>query len=237
MSGPRSSERRAAGDAGDAGDAPLVLRAQALLFDLDGVLVDSSASVERQWRRWAARHGLDGDALMRVVHGRRAADTIREVAPWLDAEREVREVLAPAEAADVDGNVAIPGAAALLAGLPADRWAVVTSCVPDVAAGRLRSVGLPLPRVLVTAADVARGKPDPEGYRLGAARLGAPPERCVVFEDAPAGLAAARAAGARSVAVATTHAAAELTGDAIVATLAEVRARVGEDGVEVVVAG
>lgn len=210
-----------------------VLRAAALLFDLDGVLVDSSASVERQWRRWAAKHGIDGDSLMRVVHGRRAADTIREVAPWLDAEREVREDLAPAEAADVVGNVAIPGAAALLAALPADRWAVVTSCVPEVAAERLRSVGLPVPRVLVTAADVARGKPDPEGYLLGAARLGVAAARCVVFEDAPAGLAAARAAGARAVALATTHAAEELEADAVVATLDEVRYDVGGGELEI----
>jgi sugar-phosphatase len=225
VSGPSTGARAAE-------DAPrLVLRADALLFDLDGVLVDSTASVERQWRRWAAKHGIDGDMLLRVVHGRRAADTIRDVAPWLDAEREVREDLAPAEAADVEGNVAIPGAAALLASLPAERWAVVTSCVPAVAEGRLQSVGLPVPRVLVTAADVARGKPDPEGYRLGAARLGVAAERCVVFEDAPAGLAAARAAGARAVGVATTHAAEELEADVVVRSLDDVRSRAGAEGV------
>ena len=199
-----------------------ILRCAALLFDLDGVLVDSTASVERQWRLWAARHGIDGDALVRVVHGRRAEDTIREAAPHLDAAREVREVLAPAEAADSEGNVAVAGAAALLASLPPDRWAVVTSGLPAVAAARLASVGLPMPRVLVTAADVGRGKPDPEGYLLGARRLGVRAERCVVFEDAPAGLAAARAAGPASVAVATTHALEELEADAVVATLGDV---------------
>ena len=201
-----------------------ILHCAALLFDLDGVLVDSTASVERQWRRWASAHGIDGDALMRVVHGRRAEDTIRDVAPHLDAEREVREVLGPAEAADTDGNVAIPGASALLASLPAGRWTVVTSCVPEVAASRLASVGLPLPRAIVTAADVSRGKPDPEGYLLGASRLGVRAERCVVFEDAPAGLAAGRAAGALTVGLATTHPPDALDADALVATLADVRA-------------
>ena len=203
-----------------------ILHCAALLFDLDGVLVDSSASVERQWRRWAAANGVDGDALMRVVHGRRAEDTIRDVAPRLDAAREVREVLGPAEAADTEGNVAVSGAAELFASLPLERWAVVTSCVPEVARSRLASVGLPRPRVIVTAADVARGKPDPEGYLLGAARLGVRPARCVVFEDAPAGLAAARAAGAVAVALTTTHPAHALDADAMLASLADVRAAV-----------
>ena len=203
-----------------------VLRCDALLFDLDGVLVDSSASVERQWRRWASRHGLDGDALLKVVHGRRAADTIRDVAPELDAEREVREVLGPAEAADTEGNTAVPGAAALNAVVPVERWAVVTSCVPDVAASRLASVGLPVPRVMVTAADVRRGKPDPEGYLLGAKRLGAAPARCLVVEDAPAGLRAGRAAGMRTLALTTTHDARDLEADVVARDLTQLSATV-----------
>ena len=199
---------------------PDTLRCRALLFDLDGVLADSTASVERHWRRWAASHGFDGDAIMRVVHGRRAIDTIRDVAPGLDAERELA-ALVEAEAGDTTGVVAAPGAAALLPRLPADGWAVVTSGVRVVALARLRASGLPEPPLLVAADMIARGKPDPEGYLTAAHRLGRAPADCLVIEDAPAGLAAARAAGMRCVALTTTHAAAELAGaDLVVASLA-----------------
>lgn len=199
---------------------PTTLRCRALLFDLDGVLADSTASVEHHWRRWAAAHGFDGDAIMHVVHGRRAIDTIRDVAPQLDAERELA-ALVEAEAGDTTGVVAAPGAAALLPRLPAGGWAVVTSGVRLVALARLRASGLPEPPLLVAADMIARGKPDPEGYLTAARRLGRAPADCVVIEDAPAGLAAARAAGMRCVALTTTHAAAELAGaDLIAASLA-----------------
>ena len=208
------------------------LRCRALLFDLDGVLADSTASVETHWRRWAAGHGFDGDAPMRVVHGRRALDTIREVAPGLDAERELAALVA-AEAGDTTGVTAAPGAAALLARLPAGSWAVVTSGVRQVALARLRASGLPEPPLLVAADEIARGKPDPEGYLAAAARLGRVPDECVVVEDAPAGVAAARAAGMRCVGVTTTHAAGALAGaDLVVASLAALRVEVGasDDG-------
>jgi sugar-phosphatase len=202
------------------------LRARALLFDLDGVLADSTASVERHWRAWAARHGLDGDALLAVVHGRRAVDTIREVTPWLDADRELAALVA-AEAGDTRGVTAAPGAAALLARLPAGGWAVVTSGVRSVALARLRACGLPEPPLLVAADEIARGKPDPEGYLAAAARLGRAPAECVVLEDAPAGVAAARAAGMRCVGLATTHAAEALAGaDLIAPSLAGLRVEV-----------
>ena len=203
--------------------ASAVLHARVLLFDLDGVLADSTASVEMHWRRWATRHALDADALLRIVHGRRALDTIREVTPQLDAETELAWLVA-AEAGDTAGVVAAPGAAALLARLPADGWAVVTSGVRAVAVARLRASDLPVPPVLVAADEIARGKPDPEGYLAAAARLGWPAAACVVLEDAPAGIAAARAAGMRCIALTTTHAAADVAGaDLVVPSLAALR--------------
>ena len=202
------------------------LRCRALLFDLDGVLADSTASVVRHWSRWAARRGLDVDALLRVVHGRRAIDVIREVTPALDAEAE----LAGAERDAPGGVVALPGAAALLARLPARHWAVVTSGVRAVALARLRACALPVPPLLVAADEIARGKPDPEGYLTAAARRGVAPADCVVVEDAPPGLAAARAAGMRCVALTTTHAESALAGaDLIVPTLAALRVAVAAD--------
>ena len=180
------------------------LAASALLFDLDGVLVDSTASVEHPWREWATGHGLDVAKILAVVHGRRAIDTIREQAPHLDAERELATLVA-AESRETTGITVIPGAAELLASIPADRWAIVTSGPYPVALARLRTAGLPVPRVLVTADRVKAGKPDPEGYLAAARTLDFAPARCVVVEDAPAGVEAARRGGMRCIAVLTTH--------------------------------
>lgn len=192
------------------------LRCSAFLFDLDGVLVDSRAVVERTWRRWALRHQLDAEELLRVAHGRRALDTLQAVVPHLATDQEVAW-LDDTELADVEGLRAVPGAAEFLASLPPDRWAIVTSCGRALAEIRLRSAGLPIPQIVVTAEDVARGKPAPDGYQLGATRLGYDAARCVVFEDAPPGIAAARAAGARVIALRTTHADADFSGaDAII---------------------
>lgn len=205
------------------------LRCRALLFDLDGVLADSTANVVGHWSGWARRHGLDVDALLRVVHGRRAIDVIREVTPALDAEAELATLVAE-ERDDTTGVVALPGAAALLARLPAGHWAVVTSGVRAVALARLRACALPVPPLLVAADEIARGKPDPEGYLTAAARLGVAPADCVVVEDAPPGLAAARAAGMRCVALTTTHAESALGGaDVVVPTLAGLRVGVTAD--------
>jgi sugar-phosphatase len=210
------------------------LHCRALLFDLDGVLADSIASIEGHWRAWAERHALDAEALLRVVHGRRAVDTVRDVAPQLDAEAEVAALVA-AEAEDTRGVVAAPGASALLARLPAGSWGVVTSGVRRVALARLRAGALPEPPLLLAADEILRGKPDPEGYRTAAARLGRPAGECVVIEDAPAGVAAARAAGMRCVALTTTHPAAALAGaDLVVASLAALRVdvtRAGDGGI------
>ena len=180
------------------------IRCSALLFDLDGVLVDSRAVVERVCRMWAARLGIDTEALLAVAHGRRTRDTVRIVAPHLDPEREAAWI-DNEELLDTDGLVQMPGAERFVRSLPDGKWAVVTSCGRDLARLRLSSVGLPIPDVLVTSNDVSAGKPAPDGYRLGAERLGVDPASCVVFEDAPPGIAAGLAAGARVVALRTTH--------------------------------
>lgn len=182
----------------------------AVLFDLDGVLIDSTACIERHWRQWAHAHGLDVGAVMRVAHGRRTVETMQLAAPHLDdVEAEARYFVAQ-EALDTEGVFEIDGATALLNALPLDSWAIVTSGSRDVATSRLNHVGLPIPRVLITADDVIQGKPDPEPYLAAAHRLGLEAEQCVVFEDSPAGLAAAHAAGMQAVALATTHRASEL---------------------------
>src|SRR3989440_1525864 len=187
------------------------VRCSAFLFDLDGVLVDSRAVVERTCRRWALRHQLDPEQVLRIAHGRRTRDTVQAAAPHLEMDREVAWLDA-AELADVDGLSAVPGASQFLAALPVNSWAVVTSCGRALAELRLRSVGLPIPTILVTSEDVSQGKPAPDGYRLGAKRLGLDPAACVVFEDAPAGIAAARAAGVRVIALTTMLAAPDIVG-------------------------
>lgn len=180
------------------------LLARALLFDLDGVLVDSRACVETTWRRWAAGRGLDPEPFIRVAHGRRTSETVALVAPGLDVARAVAELDA-IEETSTEGVLPVPGAAELIAALLPNQWAVVTSGHRAVAELRLRHVGLPVPEVLVTGDMVKRGKPDPEGYLLAAARLGVRPADCVVVEDAPPGVQAGKAAGMRVVGVAATH--------------------------------
>ncbi|HEV8398430.1 MAG TPA: HAD-IA family hydrolase [Gemmatimonadales bacterium] len=187
------------------------LRCSAFLFDLDGVLVDSHAVVERASRSWALRHQLDPDMVLRVAHGRRSSDTVKAMAPHLDATREAAWIDA-AELGDVEGLKPVPGAGELLASLPASRWTIVTSCGRALAERRLTAVGLPVPKLIVTSEDVSKGKPAPDGYRLGAERLGYAPAACVAFEDAPAGIAAARGAGARVIGLTTMLTGRELTG-------------------------
>ena len=201
------------------GPTPLTLefRCKAFLFDLDGVLDDSRSVVERTWRRWAERHQLDPVPLLQVAHGRRARDTLRMVVPRLATDAEVAWLDAT-ELADREGLSVVPGARELLAALSRDRWAIVTSCGRDLAHLRLGTAGLPVPATLIVAEEVKPGKPAPDGYLLGARRLGVDPEECVVFEDAPAGIAAGKAAGARVVGLTTTHVAGDLTGvDATIA--------------------
>jgi sugar-phosphatase len=194
-----------------------------VLFDLDGVLVDSTGYVEHQWREWAKWRGLDPAPFLRVCHGRRALETIRLAAPELDAEAEVarfREI----PVAEEPLLHAVPGAAELLGVLPAGTWAVVTSGTRPMATNRLKPAGLPVPGVLITAEDVRHGKPRPEGYLRAAERLGVPPADCVVIEDAPPGIEAALAAGMTAVGLTTTHSPAELAAaHHRIASLAELR--------------
>ena len=180
--------------------ADLTLPARGLLFDNDGVLVDSDDAVTTSWSRWAVEHDLDPAAVMAVVHGRRAADTVADLVP-ADRRATAAELIDRYELEDAHTVPAVAGAAQLLASLPAGVWAVVTSGTPALATARLRAAGLPLPGAMVTGHDVRTGKPDPEGYLLGARLLGLPPEETVVVEDSPAGIAAGRAAGARVLGV------------------------------------
>jgi mannitol-1-/sugar-/sorbitol-6-phosphatase len=181
------------------------LACDALLFDLDGVLIDSSACIARNWQAWAEPHGIDVIQIMKVAHGVRSVETIRQVAPHLDAEQEAAKLTA-LEVADTDGVIAMPGAHVLLRALPANAWTIVTSGNAALAEARLRAVGLPIPAAIVTADDVTEGKPAPEPYLLGAKRLGLAPERCLVVEDAPAGIQAGRGAGIRVLGISSTHA-------------------------------
>lgn len=172
----------------------LELSPAGVLFDLDGVLVDSASAVERHWHAFAARRGLQVDHVATAAHGRRSADVIAALVPagQADAETAWFEAL---EISDTDDVVALPGAVEVLAQLPTTSWGIVTSCGRDLAVARLDASGLPIPRILISADDVAAGKPDPQGYLLGSGALGVPAARVVVFEDAPAGAAAGRAAG------------------------------------------
>lgn len=204
----------------------------AVLFDMDGTLIDSGPAVEDAWSRWGVQRGLEpGD--WEFSHGVPARQVVARAVP----PEEVDEALAEIEAIELvtlDGIVILPGAAEVLKVLPADRVAIATSCTAALAAARIRHTGLQVPEVLVTADDVAVGKPDPAPYLLAASRLGVDPTRCLAVEDAPAGLASARAAGCVTLAVRTTHVAAALSmADAQVGDLSAVTFRAGADGVRV----
>ncbi|MFI6491909.1 HAD family hydrolase [Streptomyces sp. NPDC050564] len=180
-----------------------------VLFDVDGVLIDTADAHARVWRAWARLRGLDPETVWRVTQGKRRTDILRLVAPALDPAEEHR-VLDRLMAAEEPGFRAFDGAAALLRALPSHRWAVVTSSRATPTAARLARTGLPVPAVRVCAEDVVEGKPSPEGYLTAAARLAVDPSRCVVVEDSPAGVEAGLAAGCTVYAVASTHRLAEL---------------------------
>jgi sugar-phosphatase len=204
----------------------------ALLFDLDGVLIDSTSAILRIWKDWADTHGVDIREIERVAHGLRSVETIRRVAPHLDAEKEA-ELFMQRELLDSNGVVAFDGAGALLNSLPEGAWAVVTSAREELVKIRMPLAGLPIPRLMVTANDVKEGKPSPEPYLAGARKVGVPPERCLVVEDAPAGIQAAKAAGMRAVAIASTHTrgALEKTGaDLVLDKISDLKVWTGTDG-------
>jgi len=210
--------------------ATTLLTARALLLDMDGTLVNSDAVVERCWRRWAGRHGLDGDEVMKVVHGRQGHASMAVLLPDRPVEHNHADnarMLAE-ETADMDGVVEVPGATAFLASLAGLPHALVTSADVALSTGRMAAAGLRLPQVRITAESVGASKPDPEGFLKGAAQLGAAPEDCIVFEDSGAGIAAGRAAGMRVVGVGPR--AAVHRPDVLVPDLARVRVQAAADG-------
>jgi sugar-phosphatase len=186
------------------------IECRGVLFDLDGVLVDSTPAVARVWTKWAVKHGFVPDKVVSRAHGRPSITTIRELLPHADHVAENREV-ERGEIGDTEGVIPLPGALELLEALPQDRWAIATSCTRALAEVRIRAAGLPFPHHLVTSTDVQRGKPDPEPYIKAATILGLDPADCIVMEDAPAGIRAGKAAGARVLALRTTAPDPELT--------------------------
>jgi len=202
----------------------------AILFDLDGVLVDSTKSVGRQWRTWGREQGIDEEEVIAIAHGVRTVEVIQRVAPHLDAEAETRK-LEKREAEDHDGVVVMPGAVGLLHSIPEKHWAVVTSGTRLLATARLQLAGIPIPHVLVTAEDVTHGKPHPEPYLKGAERLGVDPKQCLVIEDAPAGIDAARAGGMKVIGMTSTYPATKLSAaDGVIAKLAQIRIGLNQAG-------
>lgn len=181
----------------------------ACLFDLDGVLINSTPAVARVWRRWAIEHGFNPEEVVAQAHGRPSLTTVREYLPNADPEAENREV-ERREIEDLEGVVPLPGALDLLASLPGDRWTIVTSCTRPLAEVRIKAARLPLPRKLITSNDIQNGKPHPEPFLKGAAVLGVPPKDCIVFEDVPAGVRAGKSAGCRVIAFTSTFASAPL---------------------------
>ncbi|MFF9670722.1 HAD family hydrolase [Streptomyces eurythermus] len=209
---------------------PTVLTCRALLLDMDGTLVNSDAVVDRVWRRWAGRHGLDGDEVMRVIHGRQGHASMALLLPDRPMEENFaeNERMLAEETADTEGVVEVPGAGAFLASLAGLPHALVTSADLGLATARMTAAGLALPEVRVTAESVGASKPDPEGFLKGAAELGIDPAECVVFEDSGAGIAAGRSAGMRVVGVgprAVVH-----EPDVVVPDLTGVRVEAGADG-------
>jgi sugar-phosphatase len=180
------------------------IRCRALLFDMDGVLVDSTPAVARVWTIWANKYGFVPGDVVRRAHGRPSITTIRELLPAGDHLAEDRAI-EKAEIEDVQDIVALPGATKLLAALPQERFAVVTSATRPLAVVRIEAAGFSVPKHLVTASDIRKGKPDPEPYLRGAQSLGVSPSECIVIEDAPAGIRSGKAAGARVLALRTTE--------------------------------
>ncbi|TPI31253.1 HAD-IA family hydrolase [Mesorhizobium sp. B3-2-1] len=202
----------------------------AFLFDMDGTLINSIASAERVWGDWARRHGLDVAAFLPTIHGVRAIETITALAlPGVDPRHEA-DLLLKAEADDLDGILQIAGAVSFLNALPPERWAIVTSAPRSLALARMKVAGIPVPAVLVAAEDVSRGKPAPDCFQLGARRLGFDARDCLVFEDAPAGIAAAEAAGASVMVINATHQHPLATQHAAIAGYDEIDITVDERG-------
>jgi len=211
----------------------------AILFDLDGVLVDSTGSVTRQWQMWAEEQNIDPQRVVEIAHGVRAIEIVQRLAPHLDAAAEVVRI-EKREAADQEGVAVMPGAADLLKAIPGGRWCVVTSGTRYLATSRLKLANLPTPKVLVAADDVSKGKPDPQPYLMGAKLLGMNPAECLVIEDAPAGIRAAHAGGMKAIGITSTYPTSGLQeADAVVQELAQIKVLnlTGGNWLEISVAG
>jgi sugar-phosphatase len=218
---PNNPKDRTAG-LSSSNNSTFALVSDAVLFDLDGTLVDSAEVIERLWGEWAARHSLDVRDILAISHGRPAEETMRLVAPHLPNLREEAAARLREEEEQSDGLRAVAGAKTLLGSIPQNRWAIVTSCTQKLAEVRLRSVGLPVPPVMITQEVVSQGKPHPSGYLEAARRLGWPPRNCLVVEDSPVGVEAGRGAGMRVLGVSTTFPAEKLSADVAVGDLTEV---------------
>lgn len=205
------------------------VEAKGLLFDMDGVLISSIGSVVRCWRIWAQRHGVPNAETYMVPHGMRAIEIVKSLRPDMDPMEGLREI-EDLEIEDTADLVVLPGAKELLGSLPPERWAIVTSATRRLMLGRLEVAGLPAPERIISADDVERGKPDPEPYRRGAELLGCRPEECIVVEDAPSGVGAGKAAGARVLGVLGTHTLEELhDADWVVRSLEGVSVEISAD--------
>jgi sugar-phosphatase len=203
----------------------LTLNCQAILFDLDGTLVESTFFIERLWQDWGIQHGVSAHRMAAVMHGRPAVEIINIVAPHLSAEEEIY-ALETDEISRMDGMKTYTGAKELLMSLPAKRWAIVTSGSLRVAGARLKYAKLPVPDVFITADDIKAGKPAPDAYLLAAKRLKVKPADCVVIEDAPAGIQAGKAAGMRVIAVTSSHSKEELShADIVIRQLTDIKAQ------------
>jgi len=213
------------------------LRVEGMLFDMDGVLVSSIASANRCWKLWAKHYGVANWQDVEIPHGTRAEEIVQLLAPHVDVAEGLHRI-EDMEIADVHDIVTLPGARDLLQSMPLERWAIVTSATDRLLQARLRAAGLPQPDRLISANVVTRGKPDPQPYLMGAARLGVAATDCLVFEDAPSGVRAGVAAGARVVGVLGTTPAETLLAEGaswLVPSLAAVRAIAGADGLTVTI--
>lgn len=212
----------------------------AVLFDLDGTLVDSTKVVGRIWGEWARRQGLDPDWVMHIAHGQRTYDSVKIVAPYLTVEEQHQAFkdIEGREIVETDGLVVFEGGKQLLESLPPNRWTIVTSGTRLLAEARLRAAGLPVPERMITADDVENGKPHPEPYLKGAEILGVAPETCIVIEDAPSGIRSAQAASMKAIAVPTTYAIQDLQhADVIAPDLASLSADASNGVIRLTVRG
>ena len=208
------------------------LHGKAILFDMDGTLVDSTPVVERAWAWWAQRHQLPLDEILRFSHGRPTAATYERFRPGVDHTLELAEMLA-FEETELDGITAVPGAGTAVMAARQGAWAVVTSATRKLAIARLAAAGLPVPKVLVPVDEIQRGKPDPEGFLLAAERLGVDPKECLVFEDTRPGIEAGLNAGMQVIGLLTTMSAEALAHQPLIRNFLDVRVTAGEAGFEI----